>query len=82
MPTLSTVESDDESMGDSMSDAFEVFEATSGGWHWRYVIDNGTVLASSAQDYASESEAVRGIRRIQSEASSTPVMYLKEPIDY
>jgi uncharacterized protein len=61
---------------------FEVFEDTDGQWRWRYVDEGGSLLANSNEPYPSKQKALQDLHIVQSNASSTPVTFLPEPIEH
>lgn len=60
---------------------FEVFEDTDGQWRWRYVDEEGSLVANSSQPYPSRQKALQDVHTVQANASSTPVTFLPEPIE-
>jgi len=44
---------------------FEVYEDQAGEWRWRLVHDNGNIIATGGQGYASKERALGGIESVK-----------------
>lgn len=47
---------------------FEVYEDTAGEWRWRLVHDNGNIIATGGEGYASKERALGGIESVKANA--------------
>lgn len=52
---------------------FELFEDRGGEWRWRLRHDNGNVIATSGQGYASKAGARKGLRSVRRNVSGAPI---------
>jgi uncharacterized protein YegP (UPF0339 family) len=52
---------------------FELYEDNAGEWRWRLVHDNGNIIATGGEGYASKERALGGIKSVQQNAPDASV---------
>ena len=52
---------------------FEIYKGHTGDWRWRLRVQNGNVIADSAEGYEHRSDCERGIELVKSSASAAVV---------
>lgn len=72
------VESAPDTDGRVMRDAgFQVY-SDGESWHWRFVLPNGTIVADSADDYATRDQTVAAIDDLRPHAASAEVTVVED----
>jgi uncharacterized protein YegP (UPF0339 family) len=52
---------------------FEIYKGPNGEWRWRLRVQNGNVIADSAEGYERRGDCERGIELVKTSASATIV---------
>jgi len=52
---------------------FEIYKGHNGEWRWRLRVQNGNVIADSAEGYEHRQDCERGIELVKTSASATVV---------
>jgi len=53
---------------------FEVYADRSGQWRWRFIANNGKIVADSAEGYVNKTDCVDGAKIVKNQASSADIV--------
>jgi len=56
-----------------MADQFNIYEDKAGKWRWRYIADDGNIMADSGQGYDNKDDCEHGIDKMKA-SQDVPVV--------